>query len=471
MADDMELVREFATRRSDAAFETLVSRHINLVYSVALRQVRDPHLAQEVAQAVFIILVRKAKSLGPKTILSGWLFRTAQYASADALKIQRRRQHREQEAFMQSILNCGGDAPSQPTNEEAWAQISPLLDAAMLRLGEKDRNAIVLRYFENKNLREVGAALGASEDSARVRINRALEKLRKYFTKRGVMLSATVIATAVSANSVQAAPVGLAATISAAAVKSSAVAASTLTLVKGALKLMAWTKMKTAIIAGVVVLLAASVAPHIWYYHLAPDSWRHRLDAAYRLKPGEVLRYFPPPFIPERLTYFQTDRPSQVKDFPTGPSVLVFIQDKQGKLNSTGFGFGPKQFPLWLQLRTELGFQPYEFEGSQNLLNLTVNGDWTIRQATSQDDLVKALEPILWKATKHHIVFQKKTVERDVIVVTGNHFAVQPGTSIFTPKIQLYAENLHDNAYDGYGDLRACLKKQNEPVFMRVGGA
>jgi len=114
----MELVREFAARRSDAAFETLVSRHLNLVYSVALRQVRDPHLAQEVAQAVFIILARKAKSLGPKTILSGWLFRTAQYASADALKIQRRRKHREQEAYMQSILNRGGDAPSQPTNEE-----------------------------------------------------------------------------------------------------------------------------------------------------------------------------------------------------------------------------------------------------------------------------------------------------------------------------------------------------------------
>jgi len=252
MADDMELVREFATRQSDAAFETLVSRHINLVYSVALRQVRDPHLAQEVAQAVFIILARKAKSLGPDTILSGWLYHAAQYASADALKSQRRRQHREQEAYMQSILN-------EPESE-AWMQIAPLLDAAMLRLGEKDRNAIVLRFFENKNLREVGAALGASEDSARVRINRALEKLRKFFSKRGVMLSATVIATAVSANSVQAAPVGLAATISAAAVKSSAVAASTLTIVKGALKIMAWTKVKTAIVVGAGVLLAIGTA-------------------------------------------------------------------------------------------------------------------------------------------------------------------------------------------------------------------
>jgi RNA polymerase sigma factor (sigma-70 family) len=273
MADDMELVREFAARRSDAAFETLVSRHVNLVYSVALRQVRDPHLAQEVAQAVFIILARKAGSLGPKTILSGWLFRTAQYASADALKTQRRRQHREQEAYMQSILNRGGDAPSQPTNEEAWTQIAPLLDAAMLRLGEKDRNAIVLRFFENKNLREVGAVLGASEDSARVRINRALEKLRKFFTKRGVMLSAAVIGTAVSANSVQAAPVGLAATISAAAVKSSAVAASTLSLVKGALKIMAWTKAKTTIVAGTALVLAGIGTFSVMnYFRHAPPS-------------------------------------------------------------------------------------------------------------------------------------------------------------------------------------------------------
>ena len=152
----------------------------------------------------------------------------------------------------------------------------------------------------------------------------------------------------------------------------------------------------------------------------------------------------------------------QAKAIPAGPSALVFIQDKQGKLNSTGFDFGPKQFPLWLQLRAELGFQPYEFEGPQNLLNLTVNGDWTISQGISQDDLVKALEPILWKATKHHIVFQKQTVERDVIIVTGNHFAVQPGTSI-----QLYAENLHDNDYNGYGDLKAFLQNVGTRLEIR----
>jgi RNA polymerase sigma factor (sigma-70 family) len=118
MIDDMALVREYAASQSESAFERLVARHLNMVYSAALRRVASPHLAEEVAQAVFIILSRKAGSLGPKTILSGWLYRTTRYAAADALKMQRRRQQREQEAHMQSLftraaLSTGGRAKSK----------------------------------------------------------------------------------------------------------------------------------------------------------------------------------------------------------------------------------------------------------------------------------------------------------------------------------------------------------------------
>jgi uncharacterized protein (TIGR03435 family) len=252
MTDDMALVREYAERNSEEAFATLVSRYVNLVYSVALQQVHDSHLAEEITQAVFVILARKAKSLGAKTILSGWLCRTARYACANALKIQHRRQRREQEAYMQSTLN-------EPEPEDAWAQIAPLLGAALAQLGQKDHDAIVLRFFDGKSMNEVGAALGVSENLARTRVSRALEKLRKFFMQRGVAFSTTVMASAISANSVQAAPIGLA-TSAVATAKGTAVATSTLTIIKGTLKIMAWTKAKTAIVVGVGVLLAAGTA-------------------------------------------------------------------------------------------------------------------------------------------------------------------------------------------------------------------
>jgi RNA polymerase sigma factor (sigma-70 family) len=254
MTDDMELLREYARHGSEEAFGALVSRHINMVNSVAMRQVRDPHLAEEVAQAVFIILARKAGSLNSKTILSAWLCRTAQYAAADVLKIQYRRQRREQEMHMESILNA-----SEPESKD-WAAIAPLLDAAMSQLGEKDHAAIVLRFLEGKNLKQVGLALGVSENAAKTRVSRATDKLRRLFRKRGVALSAAAIAGAVAANSIQAAQIGLATSVTIAALKGKNVTTSTLTIIKTTLKTMAWTKFKTVTTVAAVALLLTGAA-------------------------------------------------------------------------------------------------------------------------------------------------------------------------------------------------------------------
>src|SRR5580658_3705907 len=224
MTDDMTLLREYAQSNSEEAFAALVSRHVNLVYSVALRQVRDAHLAEEITQAVFIILSKKAGKLPWHTVLSGWLCRTARYASANALTIQRRRQHREQEAHMQSILN-----EAESMHEEIWNQIAPLLDGAMAQLGQKDHDALVLRFFESKNFAEVGAALGASEDAAKMRVNRALEKLREFFASKGAHSTTVVIAGTISTNAMQATPPALAQSVTAAALaKGAAASASTL---------------------------------------------------------------------------------------------------------------------------------------------------------------------------------------------------------------------------------------------------
>ncbi len=268
MNDDMRLVREYAASQSERAFETLVARHINLVYSAALRQVRDTHLAEEISQAVFVILARKAGSLGSKTILPGWLYRTARFASADALKTLRRRQRRELEACMQSTFD---DHPM----DAAWQELSPLLDEAMAQLRDKDRDALVLRYFENKSLREVGDALGLQERAAQKRVARGLEKLHVFFARRGIASTTAIIANAVSAHSIQAAPVALTKSITAVAVtKGVAVSSSTLTLIKGALKIMAWTKAKTVIVIGTSVLLAAGTTTVTIKEIEARDAWR-----------------------------------------------------------------------------------------------------------------------------------------------------------------------------------------------------
>ena len=248
----MALVREFAASHSEPAFTALVERHIGLVHSSALRQVGDPDLAEEITQAVFIILARKAASLGSKTVISAWLYRTTRYAAADALKARRRRQAREQEAFMQSTLN-------EP-DADSWGQLAPLLDDALAELSESDRTALVLSFFENKTAREIAEVLRMEEGAAQKRVARVLERLRARFVKRGVTLTAAVIAGAMAANSVQAAPAGLVVTISATAAKGAAVAVTVTALVKGTMKMMAWMKLKLAIGVSAGVLLAGGVA-------------------------------------------------------------------------------------------------------------------------------------------------------------------------------------------------------------------
>ena len=246
---DGDLLDQFARTGSEPAFGELVRRYLGLVHSVARRHTQQPQHAEEISQAVFIILARKAATLGPKTVLSGWLYHTARLTAANFQRAEFRRVHREQEAYMSSTLK---DART----DLAWLEMAPLLDEAMGRLGPTDRDAVVLRYFENKNLSEVGAALGLEESAAQKRVQRALEKLRKFFTNRGVTSTTVIIAGAISDNSVQAAPEGLAHSVTTLAVaKGAAAGGSTLTLVKGALNIMARSKANAFVTIGLGALL------------------------------------------------------------------------------------------------------------------------------------------------------------------------------------------------------------------------
>ena len=251
--NDHELLAEFARSGSEVAFATLTARHVNLVYSAALRFCGDAQHCEEITQAVFIILARKAGKLSPRVVLSGWLYQTARLTAANFVKGEIRRQRREQEAYMQSTVD---DVPT----EAVWQDLSPLLDEAMTQLRDKDRDALVLRYFENKSLQEVGAALGSQERAAQKRVSRGLEKLRKFFAKRGVTLSAVAIGGAMAVNSVQAAPLGLVVATTAVAAKGTLISATITTLVKGTMKTMTWLKLKFAVGVGLAALLVGGTA-------------------------------------------------------------------------------------------------------------------------------------------------------------------------------------------------------------------
>jgi len=246
-SDDMRLLRDYSAGNSEEAFSALVARHINLVYSVALRVLGDSHQAEDVAQSVFLTLARKARSIDSATILSGWLYHTARLTASNVARTEIRRRQREQQAQEQANLNDPGP--------RLWPLVAPLLEEAMGTLNEKDRDAVVLRYFEGKRLKEVGDSMGVSEDAAKMRVSRALDKLRGFLVQRGIVVPEALLAAALAENGVAAAPAGLAGAVSAAALHGGATALVPLTL-KGALYVMSTAKITVAIGLAAAAIIA-----------------------------------------------------------------------------------------------------------------------------------------------------------------------------------------------------------------------
>jgi RNA polymerase sigma factor (sigma-70 family) len=212
MKSDSELLREYVRARSEEAFRDLVSRYTDLAFSAALRETNgDAHIAKDVTQAVFVSVARKAAALVGHTSIAGWIYTSVRYEARNIGRANRRRQNHEQEAHtMNQLLQSSGE-------EADWTQLMPVLDDGMHSLNDSDRHAIVLRFFERRRFGEVAQILGLSEDAARKRIERAIERLRVVLTKSGVPLSVAGLAEALEANAVAAAPVGIAAAISGAA--------------------------------------------------------------------------------------------------------------------------------------------------------------------------------------------------------------------------------------------------------------
>jgi RNA polymerase sigma factor (sigma-70 family) len=205
MANDNQLLREYAETSSEAAFAELVKRHVNMVYSAALRGTGDAHLAEELTQLVFVELSRKASNLVHHPVLAGWLYTCVRLNALNARRSGEDRNRRQREYHMAQLLS---ESP-----ESTWQQLRPVLDDTLHELGETDRAAIVLRFFENLSLQQVGTQLGLSENAARMRVDRALGKLKSRLSKRGITSSTTALAAAMLLGTVVTAPSALAASI------------------------------------------------------------------------------------------------------------------------------------------------------------------------------------------------------------------------------------------------------------------
>lgn len=244
-----DLWNEFLQAGSETAFAELVRRHLNLVYSVALRRCGgDAALAQDASQTVFADLARKAPSLPRNLILAGWLYRHTAFVTSNLVRAEVRRRHRERTAM-----------ELHPPNEDAdWSQIAPVLEDAMAELPERDRNALVLRFLDQQSFPDVGRSLGLSADAARMRVERALEGLRSRLARRGITSTTAALSLGFGQHGIVAAPVGLAATVA-----TSATLAALTSTPSTLLALMASTKIQL----GLAALVAAGASTGAFLEH------------------------------------------------------------------------------------------------------------------------------------------------------------------------------------------------------------
>ena len=455
--DDYELLRQYVDHGSPDAFGELVRRHIGLVYSAALRQMRDPHNAEDVTQGVFIALARNAHKLRRQQVLAGWLSTATRYLAMNARQsASRRRNHERRAAELANTMN-------NPTDTPAWEQIAPELDEAMAQLKPRARDAVLLRYFQGKSVRETADALGITEGAAKRRLSRALEQLRGLFRRRGISVSLVALATLLTTHSVHAAPPALAMATAAASMKF----ASVTTLQKGTATLMSLLKTKAAV--GLLALTVTGTTGVVVHHALAraqvaadvpakpavlladasakpPQAqgdtskaapWRKRFDEVYHLDEGEDLRRVPPPFIPERTAYFNAIDAGGFMLDPTADAMTVFVIEG----DAAEFNLFTRGAPTVSSVLGSLvGIPSYKLEIKLKDGLRPLPGDWVIRKNLPEDKKIEALGKIIRDELKWKVHFEKKSAEHDVIVASGTFTAPKENPEHLGPMVDVFID-------------------------------
>jgi RNA polymerase sigma factor (sigma-70 family) len=472
---DRDLLRRYATDGPDAqpAFAQLVARHLALVYSAARRQLRDAAAADDVTQAVFWVLARKARALAadPRLVLPAWLWSTTRLAALAALRREHRLKRRERTA-----AQMRQERTDDAGIDSAWDDLSPHLDAALATLRESDRRAVILRYFEGRALREVGASLGVSEDAAKQRVSRAIAKVRTILTRRGIGgASAASLAVLVAAHATDAAPPSLADRIASAALSDASPALARATLramiLANVTPVIVATALAPLCIIAIILTVQAvtgrnptptpsAMRPPATAPATQPQIRQPTFEDAYALAPGEILKRVPPPPIAARQRLFDQLDP-QRRSFDPRAAYMLISTDK-GVQNIRG-PLGPHT--LHLLLSYGLDIPAYSIDLPDTLRTMRLSGDWVVRQGSTDADKLPALARILERDWNLKITFTRQTIEREVLVAKGQF---KPADAKLTPMIDLCTTQRPTGKDHAEGDLPALLRTAGELAGVMI---
>jgi RNA polymerase sigma factor (sigma-70 family) len=440
--DDGELLRRYVKARDGAAITELVSRYAPIVYAAARRRTPDPGLAEDICQCAFVTFARRAGSIRSGAVLGAWLLRTTRHCAANIMKTEtRRRRHEEAAAQNRPAFQPNSDPAeiaASADEERRWAAIRPALDEAILRLGWADQAVIVLRFLRGLSLGQVATATGTTEEAARKRLSRALERLRKVLAAAGISSSAIAgvdLAAMLAGRAVEVPPGQVLARAELSASKITPhwihFGGPLMTLIKvaaAALLVAGGSALFRLLAVSNVTQAAPATEPA---NPRAAADWHARFNEVYLLRGAEFIKNVAPPFIVERERFFQEINPAAAAaNAGNEHNQFMIEQAANGRFRLRGYGqvsssSGGQPVRVIIGRLTRL--EPGQIRDDSGFFATGVSGDWVVRAGATPDQIIRGLARIIGDRLGAPIVVTRSFVDRDVVAVSGRRPAGKDG--------------------------------------------